>query len=122
MTHENHTAARWTPLGSKLDTRAPRTWPRYMTARVAADYADTSSWTIRRHVPPCGRRGRSYIYSIESVEAWMQGDMLRDRNSDPRPVSKPRRLSAASRPRVRDLANVDQPGRPVADEESNVAA
>ncbi len=48
--------------------RMPRAWPRYMTARVAADYADTSAWTIRRHVPPCGRRGRSFVYAIEDVE------------------------------------------------------
>jgi len=53
--------------------RMPRAWPRYMTARVAADYADTSAWTIRRHVPPCGRRGRSFVYAIEDVERWMRG-------------------------------------------------
>jgi hypothetical protein len=44
-----------------------------MTARVAADYADSSPWTIRRHVRPCGRRGRSFVYAIESVEEWMRG-------------------------------------------------
>jgi hypothetical protein len=53
--------------------RAPRAWPRFMTARVAADYADSSPWTIRRHVRPCGRRGRSFVYAIESVEEWMRG-------------------------------------------------
>lgn len=120
MTHENHTAARWTPLGSARDSRAPRTWPRYMTARVAADYADTSSWTIRRHVQPCGRRGRSFIYSIESIEAWMQGEALRGRHRHEPLASKPRR-SMTLRARTRDLAKVDPDIRPVADEE-NVAA
>jgi hypothetical protein len=56
--------------------RAPRPWPRFMTARVAADYADTSPWTIRRNVPACGRRGRSMVYSIEDVERWMRGEPL----------------------------------------------
>lgn len=54
-------------------TRAPREWPRFMTARVAADYCDASTWTIRRHVKPCGRRGRSFVYAIEAVESWMRG-------------------------------------------------
>ena len=53
--------------------RAPRAWPKFMTARVAADYSDSSPWTIRRHVKPCGRRGRCFVYSIENVEAWMRG-------------------------------------------------
>ena len=122
MTNDHQIAARWTPLGTANDARAPRVWPRYMTARVAADYADASSWTIRRHVAPCGRRGRTFIYSIESVEAWMQGETLRGRNVEVPPVSKPRRLSATSRSRARDLAIVDHATRPVADEESNVAA
>ncbi len=56
--------------------RAPRAWPRYMTARVAADYADASVWTIRRHVQPCGRRGRSFVYAIEDVERWMRGQPI----------------------------------------------
>jgi len=55
------------------DDRALRPWPRYVTARVAADYCDTSPWTIRRHVRPCGKRGRVYVYSIEEVERWMRG-------------------------------------------------
>jgi hypothetical protein len=45
-----------------------------MTARVAADYADTSPWTIRRHVRPCGRRGRTLVFAIEDVESWMKGE------------------------------------------------
>lgn len=56
--------------------RAPREWPRFMTARVAADYCDTSPWTIRRHVRPYGRRGRSFVYAIEDVERWMCGTAL----------------------------------------------
>jgi len=44
-----------------------------MTARVAADYADVSPWTIRRHVRACGRRGRAFVYSIEELERWMRG-------------------------------------------------
>lgn len=53
--------------------RALRPWPTYMTARVAADYSDTSPWTIRRNVQPCGRRGRTFVYSIDAVEQWMRG-------------------------------------------------
>lgn len=122
MMTENHIAARWTPLGSATDSRAPRAWPRFMTARVAADYADTSSWTIRRHVAPCGQRGRSFIYSIESVEAWMRGESIH-RNTEAPANSKPRRLPrSASRVRVRDLANVDRGAPRVADKESDVAA
>lgn len=59
--------------------RAPRVWPRFMTARVAADYCDSSPWTIRRHVHPCGRRGRSFVYAIEAVESWMRGSAVSDR-------------------------------------------
>lgn len=73
-------------LDAPID-RAPRAWPTYMTARVAADYSDTSPWTIRRKVPPCGRRGRSFVYSIEAVEQWMRGSALSgalERGSDPR--------------------------------------
>jgi hypothetical protein len=47
-----------------------------MTARVAAEYADTSPWTIRRHVRACGRRGRSLVFAIEDVESWMKGEPL----------------------------------------------
>ena len=57
----------------EVGRHALRPWPKYLTARVAADYCDTSPWTIRRNVRPCGRRGRSYIYSIEDVERWMRG-------------------------------------------------
>jgi len=62
--------------GQQPAARMPRAWPRYMTARVAADYADTSAWTIRRHVPPCGRRGRSFVYAIEDVDRWMRGQPI----------------------------------------------
>lgn len=51
-----------------------RPWPRYMSARVAATYSDTSPWTVRRNVRPCGRRGRSFVYAIEDVERWMRGE------------------------------------------------
>jgi hypothetical protein len=59
--------------------RAPREWPRFMSARVAADYSDTSPWTIRRHIQPCGKRGRSYVYAIEDVENWMRGEAFEPR-------------------------------------------
>jgi hypothetical protein len=61
---------------SQQADRAPRVWPKFMTARVAADYSDSSPWTIRRHVRPCGRRGRTLVYAIESVEEWMRGESL----------------------------------------------
>jgi len=95
---ERKAAARWTGVAGR-ETRAPRAWPVFMTARVAADYCDTSPWTIRRHVEPCARRGRNFIYSIESVEAWMRGDaaMLRP-NEASTPRSKPR-AGRASAPR-----------------------
>ena len=80
--------------------RAPRSWPRFMTARVAADYSDSSPWTIRRHVQPCGRRGRNFVYAIEAVEEWMRGQaakiertdapVLRKRASRSRDLTKPR--------------------------------
>ena len=63
--------------------RAPRAWPKFMTARVAADYSDTSPWTIRRHVRPCGKRGRTLVFSIESVEAWMRGEPTVQRGEHP---------------------------------------
>lgn len=44
-----------------------------MTARVAAQYAHTSPWTIRRNVTACGRRGRSFVYSIDDIDRWMRG-------------------------------------------------
>ena len=50
-----------------------RPWPRFMTARVAAQYAHTSPWTIRRNVAPCGRRGRSFVYSLDEIDRWMRG-------------------------------------------------
>ena len=59
-----------------MQERAPRSWPRYMTARVAADYADASVWTIRRNVRPCGRRGRAFVYAIDDVERWMCGQPI----------------------------------------------
>ena len=67
------------PAGAAADgqaERALRPWPRFVTARVAADYCDTSPWTIRRHVRPCGRRGRVYVFAIEDVERWARGQAL----------------------------------------------
>lgn len=66
--------------------RAPREWPRFMTARVAADYSDTSAWTIRRHIRPCGKRGRSFVYAIEDVENWMRGEAFEPRVASASPV------------------------------------
>lgn len=99
------------------DGRAPRAWPRFMTARVAADYADSSPWTIRRHVRPCGRRGRSFVYAIESVEDWMRGTgAAQARDADP--IAKPR----GARNDRRDLA-IDAPSAPsVARRDEHVAA
>lgn len=120
---ERKGAVRWTGVAGR-ETRAPRAWPLFMTARVAADYCDTSPWTIRRHVEPCARRGRNFIYSIESVEAWMRGDavMLRP-NEASTPRSKPRAgRASAQRTRFRDLAKGDR-GRAVVEEhEGDVAA
>jgi len=70
--------------------RAPRAWPKFMTARVAADYSDTSPWTIRRHVRPCGKRGRTLVFSIESVEAWMRGEPTVQRSERPKPPARDR--------------------------------
>ena len=68
------------------NARAPREWPRFMTARVAADYSDTSPWTIRRHVRPCGKRGRSFVYAIEDVENWMRGEAFEPRVTSASPL------------------------------------
>lgn len=84
--------------------RVPRPWPRYMTARVAADFSSTSPWTIRRNVQPCGQRGRALIYAIEDVERWMRGDSL-PRATAPLPLGAAS-APAASLTRTRDLARV----------------
>ena len=106
--------------------RAPREWPRYMTARVAADYSDTSPWTIRRNVSPCGRRGRSFVYAIDAVETWMRGATLAERapiaiGGIARPVGPP---STESLARVRDLrrSSVGESPRSLEPLNSNVAA
>ena len=80
--------------------RAPRAWPRFMTARVAADYSDSSPWTIRRYVRPCGRRGRTFVYSIEAIEEWMRGTEAPARRAEA-PRSKAR---ATPHRQHRDLA------------------
>src|SRR5262245_48886119 len=114
-------------LGFEPDTRtdrAPRAWPKFMTARVAADYSDSSPWTIRRHVRPCGRRGRVFVYSIESVEEWMRGQTVMSRRSDA-PLKKPHRPrpKAAKRGRSRDLAKArDRAPVVVENRNDNVAA
>lgn len=106
--------------------RAPRVWPKFMTARVAADYSDSSPWTIRRHVRPCGRRGRTFVYAIESVEEWMRGETLTvtsQRNDVP--VSKPRSSvrKTSSLKRIRDLAKPRDRGRAgVEESKDHVAA
>ena len=85
--------------------RAPRAWPRYMTARVAADYSDTSRWTIRRHIRPCGRRGRTFVYAIEAIEEWMRGASfatLRERAS----VQQPKRRSTTKHRKDADVAGI----------------
>jgi len=118
------TEARWTPLGRPEDARAPRAWPRFMTAKVAADYSDTSPWTVRRHVTPCGRRGRTLIYSIEAVEAWMRGNAIAHRRREaPRNIAAPSSV-ATSVARVHSLAEYRQRqrGDHLAGDDDDVAA
>lgn len=101
-----------------------RPWPRYMSARVAAKYSDTSPWTVRRNVNPCGRRGRSFVYAIEDVERWMRGEPLavQVKQEDGRRRSAPSPASE-SIARIRELA---RPGstvtRDVADGDEGMAA
>ena len=85
--------------------RAPREWPRFMTARVAADYSDTSPWTIRRHVRPCGKRGRSFVYAIEDVERWMRGESIEPEVTSAPPViaRRSRSPSTPSITKIREL-------------------
>lgn len=93
---------------SATPERSPRPWPRFMTASVAADYAHTSPWTIRRHVRACGRRGRALVFAIEDVDRWMQGEALAQAAPAPsRPSPRPAPSSAASAvslERIRTLA------------------
>jgi len=98
--------------------RAPRAWPRFMTARVAADYCDSSPWTIRRHVKPCGRRGRSFVYALENVEEWMRGQSTTPRNDVP--PWRPRKAIAGAQ--IRDLAKDSHRGGAVEVSKDNVAA
>lgn len=88
--------------------RSPRPWPRFMTASVAADYAHTSPWTIRRHVRACGRRGRALVFAIEDIDRWMQGEALaqepRQRPAAMRPAAAPSPAAAASIARIEALA------------------
>lgn len=125
MTNESHPEARWTPLDRAGDTRAPRAWPRFMTAKVAADYADTSRWTVRRNVAPCGRRGRTLVYSIEAVETWMRGNAIAPRRqAAPRNVATPARDTLASLARIHSLAEYRQRrgGDHLAGDDDDVAA
>ncbi len=104
--------------------RVPRAWPRYMTARFAADYADTSPWTIRRHVRPCGRRGRSFVYAIEDVERWMRGQPLASPViGDEGAVRQQPTPADASLERVRAIARArrDEPRDELAGDERVVA-
>ena len=97
-------------ISEKNEDRAPRAWPRFMTARVAADYADTSPWTIRRHVPPCGRRGRSFVYAIEDVDVpgW---EPIGPQKANPGPFylvwTKPHQQSLETHPRPWQLAAIE---------------
>ncbi len=109
---------------SQPTERAPRSWPRYMTARVAADYADTSVWTIRRQVRPCGRRGRSFVYAIEDVERWMRGQPIASPVAGDERVTRQQPTPAdASIDRIRSLARTrrDEPADELADVERVVA-
>jgi hypothetical protein len=96
-----------------------------MTARLAADYADTSPWTIRRHVRPCGRRGRSFVYAIEDVERWMRGQPIAPPVTAEEGVTRQQATPTdASIERVRALARRrrDEPADELADVERVVAS
>ncbi len=114
----------WSPTQTGGD-RAPRAWPRFMTAKIAADYSDTSTWTVRRNVKPCGRRGRSLVYTIDSVEAWMRGAAIEHgQNLTTAATGMPTRKDG-SIARIRDLgrARVDGDRRaPLASVPPSVAA
>jgi hypothetical protein len=102
--------------------RAPRAWPRFMTARVAADYADSSAWTIRRHVRPCGRRGRTFIYSIEAIEEWMRGMSTARRNEEASDDSRRAAANRATRGNPRDHSTTELNETHVAARGEDVAA
>lgn len=109
------------------EDRAPRAWPRFMTARVAADYCDTSPWTIRRHIQPCGRRGRCFIYSIESIETWMRGQAVKPARADDAAApakARQARPNVASIARIRKVARSEREDRttPLARKDALVAA
>lgn len=70
-----------------------RPWPHFMTARIAAQYAHTSPWTIRRNVAPSGRRGRAFVYTIEAIDRWMRGAPMEARVEEP---ARRRRTPATS--------------------------
>lgn len=53
-----------------------RPWPAHMTAAMAARYGGVSRWTIYRHVPPSGRRGRTRVYALADVDRWLAGEPL----------------------------------------------
>jgi hypothetical protein len=103
------------------EARAPRAWPRFMTARVAADYADSSPWTIRRHVQPCGRRGRTFIYAIEAIEQWMRGTGVAQAE-ERGPVPQRRAPRKTARNTGRDLASATPSTPRVAAHDEHVAA
>jgi hypothetical protein len=111
-------------LGPQIDTWHERAWPKFMTARVAAEYSHSSPWTIRRHVQPCGRRGRSFVYSLESVDAWMRGEPVARRNeaSQAIPAVRASVPNAASLTRIRDLAKPERRHAAVEPDKDHVAA
>ena len=107
--------------------RVPRPWPRFMTARVAADYSHTSPWTVRRNVRACGRRGRAFVYAIEDIERWMRGQPLAPQQARPA-LAQPRRLdttAAGSLARIRALGRTGDTvpqADPLADDADSLAA
>ncbi len=107
---------------SATPERSPRPWPRFMTASVAADYAHTSPWTIRRHVRACGRRGRALVFAIEDIDRWMQGEALAQapRQRPPAVRSAPSPAAAESIARIEALARGRGGGRGVAEEGERV--
>lgn len=90
-----------------MSGHAARPWPRFMSARVAAEYARTSPWTIRRHVRAHGRRGRALVFTLEEVDRWMEGEALAVPEGEQGRATRARAPSAAassSLSRIRELA------------------
>ena len=52
--------------------------PRYLPTLAAASYCSISRWGLirayrRGELAPAGRRGRTFTWDIEALDAWMRG-------------------------------------------------